>query len=211
MIENTNNYCTLYIVRHGETEWNVSHIVQGQSDSPLTDKGVEQVKNTAEEFKNIEFAAIFSSDSGRAQRSAEIIKLDRELAIMTSESLRERNYGGFEGRQSADFKNAIKEIREKINELSEAEQKVAKLADDIESDAEIVSRFITKLREISVAYPGKNVLVTCHGGPIRTFLEHVGYFKFGELPPGTMANAGYIKVLCDGIDFQVKQVKGINK
>ncbi len=169
------------------------------------------MRSTAEEFKNIDFAAIYSSDSGRAHRTAEIIKLDRELAIITTESLRERSYGSFEGHHSDDFKEAVKKTREKINELSEAERKVAKLADDIESDAEIISRVITKLREISVAYPGKNVLVTCHGGPIRTFLEHIGYYKFGELPPGTMANAGYIKVLCDGIDFRVEQVKGINK
>lgn len=204
-----NTYCTLYIVRHGETEWNINNIVQGHSDSPLTENGVTQVKKTAEELKDIDFAAIYSSDSGRAHKTANIIKLDRELAVITTAALRERNYGSFEGQASNDFKQKIHEAKEKISQLSEVERRVAKLAPDIESDAEIISRFITILREISVAHPGKNVLITCHGGPIRTFLEHVGYYQYGSLPPGSFANAAYIKVLCDGIDFEVKSVKGI--
>lgn len=209
MAENT-SYCTLYIVRHGETEWNASHIVQGQADSPLTNNGIEQVKRTAEELKDINFSAIYSSDSGRAHRTAEIIKQDRELAIITTAALRERNFGSFEGKESDVFKMAVQEIREKISLLSEEEQKNAKLAADVESDAEIVSRFITKLREISIAHLGDNILVASHGGPIRTFLEHVGYYKYGSLPPGAFSNAGYIKILCDGVDFQVKNVIGVN-
>lgn len=202
--------CTLYIMRHGETEWNVSHIVQGHTDSPLTKNGVRQVEETAAELKNINFAAIYSSDSGRARRTAEIARLDRELAIVTTSALRERHYGSFEGRESENFKKAVQEIKEKMSLLTEEERKNIRLADDVESDAEIVSRFITKLREISMAHLGSNVLIACHGGPIRTFLEHVGYYKFGSLPPGAFANAAYIRVLCDGVNFEVASVKGVN-
>ena len=47
------NYCTLYLVRHGETEWNVKGIVMGQKDSPLTGQGVFQAQATAQELKDI--------------------------------------------------------------------------------------------------------------------------------------------------------------
>ena len=83
--ENKENYCTLYLVRHGETEWNVKKINQGQSESALTEVGIEQAKETGEKLKHIKFDAIFSSDLSRTQRTAEIIKLDRELVIKTSE------------------------------------------------------------------------------------------------------------------------------
>ncbi|MBI2630816.1 histidine phosphatase family protein [Candidatus Nomurabacteria bacterium] len=56
------NYCTLYLVRHGETEWNVKKITQGQSESTLTENGIRQAEETAEKLKDIKFDAIFSSD-----------------------------------------------------------------------------------------------------------------------------------------------------
>ena len=48
-----NNKLKLYIVRHGQTEWNVLEKFQGQLNSPLTPEGIEKVKETAKELKNI--------------------------------------------------------------------------------------------------------------------------------------------------------------
>ncbi len=107
--------------------------------------------------------------------------------------------------------NNFNHIFEQLKTLPEDEQWRHKLSPDIESHEELISRFITKLREIAVAYTGKNVLVVSHGGPIRYLLMHLGYAKFGSLPAHSFSNAGYIKVLCDGIDFEVKEVKGIRK
>lgn len=203
------NYCTLYIVRHGETEWNKSGVVMGQKDSPLTAEGVEQAQATAEQLKDIHFDSIFSSDSLRAHRTAEIIKLERQLAIETSKLLRERSYGHFEGKSVAGYREAVKHLLEKAKRLPEKEQWKFKFGEDIESDEEVVSRFITQIREIAVSYPNKTVLIITHGGCIRTFLMHTGYFKYGELPAGSFQNAGYVKVLSDGVDFFIKEVKGI--
>ena len=209
MKENRENFCTLYIVRHGETEWNAAKITQGQTDSPLTNNGINQVLTTAKELKNIKFDAIYSSDLGRTKQTAEILKLERELAIKTSKALRERSYGRFESRPSTDFKEAFHDVRENIKQLCEEERVNFKFADDIESDAEIIARFITKLREISVAHPAQKILISTHGGPIRLLLLHIGYLKRSELPPGSIANAGYVKILCDGIDFFIQEVKAI--
>lgn len=77
----SNNYCTLYIARHGQTEWNAKGILMGQKDSPLTDLGVQQACDLAKELANVHFDAIFSSDLLRAQRTAQIVKLERDLAI----------------------------------------------------------------------------------------------------------------------------------
>ena len=61
MQEADKNYCTLYLARHGETEWNVARTVIGQKDSPLTEKGILQAEETAETLRNVKFDAIFSS------------------------------------------------------------------------------------------------------------------------------------------------------
>ena len=50
----------VYLLRHGETEWNVQRRVQGALDSPLTENGIQQVKNAAERLANVEFDAAFA-------------------------------------------------------------------------------------------------------------------------------------------------------
>ena len=211
MKQENKNLCTLYLVRHGETEWNKSGIVMGQSDSPLTEAGLEQAKTTAQELKDIHFDAIFSSDLHRAQRTAEIIKLERRLAIQTSKALRERTYGSWEGKIGEDYRKNFQHLFDKVKQLSEKEAKSFKFADDIESDEQVISRFIAQLREISVAYPDKTILVITHGGCIRTFLMHTGFVRWGELPVGSFSNAGYVKVQSDGVDFFIEEVKGVKK
>lgn len=206
---NKENYCNLYIVRHGETEWNVKNIIQGQSNSNLTEKGIEQAKKTGGELKDVNFDAIFSSDSTRAHNTAEIIKLDRELIIETSHLLRERNFGKFEGKHGDEFMEAFREKLKEKETLSDEEGWNFTVADDIETDEMIVSRFIIKLREIAVAYPNKTVLVVSHGGPIRMFLAKIGYAKREELVGGSFKNAGFVNVLSDGVDFILQSVKGV--
>lgn len=210
MNETEKNYCTLYLVRHGETEWNKNHTVMGQMDSPLTPEGVKQVETTAEELKDIHFDAIFSSDSPRTKRTAEIIKLDRQLAVQTSKLLRERNFGHYEGKPSADYHGAVKHLLAEREQLTEQEQWKFRFGDDMESDEELADRFIVQLREIAAAYPGKTVLVVTHGGCIRMFLIKSGYVKYGQLPGGAFRNAGYVKTLSDGVDFMIKKVNGIS-
>jgi len=206
---NKENYCNLYLVRHGETEWNVKNIIQGQSNSNLTDKGIEQAKSTGEELKDIHFDAIFSSDSTRAHDTAKIIKLDRELMIETSQLLRERNFGKFEGKHGSEFLEAFRKKLKEKETLSDEEEWNFTVSDDIETDEMIASRFIMKLREIAVAYTNKTVLVVSHGGPTKMFLAKIGYATRQELISGSLKNAGYINVLSDGVDFFIQKVKGV--
>jgi broad specificity phosphatase PhoE len=209
--EENKNLCTLYIVRHGETEWNVKGITQGQTNSSLTENGIQQARDTANDLKDINFDAIFSSDLTRTQHTAEIIKLDREIIIQTSRLLRERSFGSFEGKHRDDFLESLREKILEFNKLSEEESWIFRLADDVETDEELVDRFILKLREIAVAYPNKKVLVVSHGGPIRMFLVKVGYAAKSELTGGTFKNGAYVKVLSDGVDFFIKDIKGVVK
>lgn len=209
--EENSNLCTLYLVRHGETEWNVKGITQGQTNSSLTKKGKQQAQATANELKDIVFDTIFSSDLTRTQNTAEIIKLDREIIIQTSKLLRERSFGSFEGRHGDEFRETLKEKILEREKLSEEEGWSFRLAEDVETDEELVNRFLVQLREIAVAYSNKTVLVVSHGGPIRMFLSKIGYKTKKELSSGTFKNGGYVKVNSDGINFLIKDVQGVVK
>lgn len=210
--EDETNYCTMYIVRHGETEWNVAKINQGQSESILTKNGIKQAQETRHKLKDIHFDAIFSSDLSRCVDTAKIINLDHELVIETSKLLRERTYGKFEGLHDSEYKAVIQEkLKERESLATEEEYISFRLHEEVETDEELVRRFMLKLREIAVAYTGKTVLVVGHAGCIRNFLIHLGYVARKDLPGGSFKNAGYLKLTSDGVNFFIKEVEGIQK
>lgn len=205
-----NNYCTLYVVRHGRTEWNAQGRYQGQKDSPLTEQGIKQAKEVAQKLRHIKFDAIFSSDLLRAQRTAEIIALEHRLAVTTAEALRERNFGSVEGKTEREIREELKEVMEIFDTLPPEERYAFKFVEDMESDDEIATRLVTYIREMAVGYAGKTVLLVCHGGLMRAFLLKIGFATFDELPPKSIRNTAYFKLLSDGVDFFVKETDGIN-
>jgi len=204
-------YCTFYIVRHGETEWNAKKIIQGHKDSPLTETGIKQAKQTANIFKKIKFDEIYSSDLLRAKRTAEIIVLEKKMAVETTKLLRERKMGRFEGKKVKKMREGLKKQFEKVKTLSKEARLKFYWENGIETDEEIISRFITFLRETAVAYPHKNILIVTHGAIIRMFLVNLGWAEYDELSGTSIDNTGYIIIESDGVDFFIKEVAGINK
>lgn len=86
-----------YLVRHGETQFNTTHRLQGQCDSPLTETGKQQVMQTRMKLKNVCFDACYTSTSERARDTADILLQDRNLQAKWDERLKEVNFGAFEG------------------------------------------------------------------------------------------------------------------
>jgi len=101
------NELKLYIVRHGQTEWNVLEKFQGQLNSPLTLEGIEKVKKTAEKLKNIKFKAGYTSQMGRTFATAKIIlqnnnyeqekTSDQKLKLKKLPELNEIHFGEWQG------------------------------------------------------------------------------------------------------------------
>lgn len=201
-----NKYCTIYFVRHGQTDWNVKSIIQGHSDIPLNENGVSQAKKIAEKMTNVRFDAVFSSDLLRAKRTAEIIVLEKKLAVKTTEALRERFFGRFEGKDWRQYDREIVTLLKKYRKVGYDSKKAI-----METDSSMISRVITFLREIAVAYPGKTVLMVSHGGLMRTLLIHLGYGTYETLPPGSIGNLGYVKMRSDGVDFFISETSGVTR
>ena len=89
----------LIIVRHGETVWNAEGREMGQLDAPLTERGLDQIRQLADRIGREPVAAIYSSDIGRALRTAEAIAGTCHVAVQPEPGLRERNMGIFQGLQ----------------------------------------------------------------------------------------------------------------
>ncbi|MGJ8711763.1 2,3-diphosphoglycerate-dependent phosphoglycerate mutase GpmB [Pantoea agglomerans] len=88
----------VYLVRHGETVWNAERRIQGQSDSPLTEKGEQQAWQMGERVKHLGITHIIASDLGRTRRTAEIIADACGCSVTLDPRLRELNMGVLEKR-----------------------------------------------------------------------------------------------------------------
>lgn len=87
----------VYIVRHGETEWNAQGRIQGHSDIPLSDNGRAQAQSVAQRLSGIPFSVAYASDLSRTHETAEIILGDTATTLHTTPQLREYSKGVFEG------------------------------------------------------------------------------------------------------------------
>lgn len=199
----------IYIVRHAESEGNVRHILQGQADYPLSEKGKQQARMRAQNLAHVSFAAVFSSDLLRAHHTAEILATEHALVVVTKKTLRERNFGAFNGSAAGQFNEALKDLLAYRETLSHEERFSHKLAPDIESDAELMLRCTTFLREIAVAYPNEAVLVVTHSTVIKTLLIHLGRFTYEQSPDIYIKNTGYCVVECDGVELNVTELHDI--
>lgn len=199
-----NKYCHIYVVRHGQTDWNVQSIIQGHSDIPLNENGVMQAKQLTEKMTSVKFDAVFSSDLIRAKRTAEIIVLEKKLAVKTTEALRERFFGRFEGKDWRQYDREIVTLLKKYRKAGYDQKKAV-----METDESMVQRVIPFLREVAVGYSGKTVLMVSHGGLMRTLLIHLGFGTYETIPPGSIKNLGYVKLDSDGVDFFISGTSGI--
>lgn len=203
------NYCTLYIVRHAESVANFTNILGG--DYPLTKLGEAQASLLHDKLLKIPFAGIYSSDLVRSKRTAELLNIERNLTITSTEVLRERDFGKLDGKLTSEIQSELDSWSETISQMNKDERFNFHDRNGIESDASLIGRYFTFLREVSLANIGKNVLIVSHSNVMRTLLVHLGYATSLQLPRGSIENTGYMKLRSDGIEFFVEETVGINK
>ena len=139
----------IYIVRHGQTDWNLEGRYQGRIDIELNNKGEEQAKKISEKLKNVKFDKVISSPLKRAYKTAQII-CDKE--IETDKRLIERCNGKLEGKLKS-------EITFDINFNDTLENNMG-----IESITDFRLRINNFFEDIIKRYKGKNVLIVTHAG-----------------------------------------------
>ena len=138
----------IYIVRHGETQYNIEKRVQGWAQNPLNENGVTQAKKVAEKIAKLPIEHFYSSDLKRARQTAEIINEKLNLKIIYDERLREfRSYeemtGDLKDNLPSDF--AVNPHKYNAESLRDVFKRVKQFLDEL------------KAKRLD------NVLIVCHG------------------------------------------------
>lgn len=87
----------LYIMRHGKTDWNVRHKLQGRTDIPLNDEGRRMAAEAGRQYEDIHFDVCYSSPLVRAKETADIFLQGRNVPVYTDDRLVEMGFGIYEG------------------------------------------------------------------------------------------------------------------
>ncbi len=87
----------LYIIRHGKTDWNALHKLQGRTDIPLNDEGRKMAEEAGKLYRDVHFDVCFCSPLIRARETAEILLRGRNVPILTDNRLAEMGFGSYEG------------------------------------------------------------------------------------------------------------------
>lgn len=152
---------TLYLMRHGETMFNVRHLIQGWCDSPLTQNGQEQAKKAGQYFKDrhIEFDHVYSSTS---ERCCDTIELITSKPYVRLKGLKENFYGELEGES------------ERLNRhLTPKDCETFYLQYGGESSNDVKDRMLKTLTEIMEKEDHETVLAMSHSGACFNFLRGI--------------------------------------
>ncbi len=151
----------IYLVRHGQTDANLHHIVQGQTDTPLNASGIIQAKQVAEKLKKVSPEFVLSSDLKRAKQTAEIIAKACQSPIKFDSRLREMKLGNWEGKT---FEEVESDPSMKI--WNETPSKWKK--DGAETLQEVQERMVDAIYQFAELY--NTLIVVSHGIAISSFV-----------------------------------------
>ena len=160
----------VFLVRHGETEWNKLGKFQGCQDIPLSEEGIVQAQYLSKKF-NSNFDYIYTSPLKRALQTAEVIATNKKIKPSIINDLREINFGEWEGLTLKEISdNFPKEFNNWRNDKFEAPMCGGDL-----SLKKACERAKIAITEVADKHKGKKILIVSHGGIIKAGL--LGLFE----------------------------------
>jgi broad specificity phosphatase PhoE len=167
----------IYLVRHGETEWNKEGRSQGCSnDIPLSSIGVKQAEAIGERLKDEAIDMFFSSSLARAYETASIIAKHHNKDVVTHKEFMEISFGVFEGLRFDEIKERYKEEYEIWRDTPHIHK-----VPGAESLNSLKERSLTLLMEIINCNSDKNILVVSHGITIKILIASILGIDFANL------------------------------
>ncbi|CAH8771176.1 histidine phosphatase family protein [Paenibacillus dendritiformis] len=168
---------TLYLTRHGQTEWNVEERMQGHKDSPLTSLGVLQAEWLQQRLEPVPLDAVYSSSSLRAWRTARIVTGNKQVSIRPMDELMEINMGLWEGQHIEFIENQFAQQYFHFFNSPDLYQPTG-IGETYE---QLISRVIPAIDSIISRHQGKTVLIVTHRITLKTIMGYYGNTKLHEL------------------------------
>lgn len=223
---------TFYVVRHGKTMLNTTDRVQGWSDAVLTPDGEKVVTAAGKGLKDVDFGAAYSSDSGRAIQTANLILKESDKSadkkLQTDERFREFNFGSYEGdlnenmwtdiaksqgKTLEEWQSAGLSPKDFANSVAALDKKRVKEGENwpAEDYATIQARLKEGLTDVAKKESKKgdsNVLLVSHGLSIGALLDTIepGY----KLSSKGIQNASVTKITYKDGKFSIEDVNDMS-
>ena len=218
-----------YIVRHGQTEYNLNHLVQGWCDAPLTSEGVRDARRAGRGLARagVPFVRAYSSDLGRAIKTLDELLAARAEAApalaavpcMCDARIREWCYGDLEARPGACMRDALNAGFGRDMPFEELNERLAETADvikraDVSGKAEgwddISGRLRSFYRNVArsvASQGGGNVLVVTHSFVIRSTMYLIDPARVND--PVQIANASVTHVVYENGAFSLGEAASV--
>jgi broad specificity phosphatase PhoE len=166
------NQFLVTLVRHGETALNAQRLLQGQTDVPLSDVGIEQAEILGKHLSNVKFTRAYSSDLCRARETAELILRHSKnpITIKTDKRIRERCFGEAEGKHASEFMKEASKIGLNVIDYTprggETSSAVSLRAGSFFQE---LCELIDSLENVE----GEHALIVSHGGLMANLMRHL--------------------------------------
>ncbi len=189
----------LYIIRHGETDWNARHLFQGQINTSLNEKGEQQAREARKRIQELglSFDAVYSSPIDRALRTVEIVTgLDRSQ-IHTDARLLEMNFGPLD---ETPFDKASPMVGNLFCKPSAyVPPRGAESFPDVEKR---IASFLEDMRR----QPAERILAGCHGCTMRVIMQYVGYIKLDDIWNQPIGNCTILELTLESDRFRITEI-----
>lgn len=172
----------IYLVRHGETDWERQNRFEGRLDSPLTEHAEMNAKRRCAQLREVPFVAAISSSAGRALSTRNLLLGDRSVPRLTHAGVIDMHLGELEGMSEA---NARQLYPEALHDL--AVNPDSFVAPNGESFEDVQYRAVNAINQLARQYQGGSILVVSHAAVIATVACHFEkttlshFWKYGEV------------------------------
>ena len=173
----------VYVIRHGQTDWNLAEKPQGKTDIELNETGIEQAQKAKKEMDKYKIDLIYCSPLKRARKTAEIVNEDKKCNIIYEKALEERGFGDFEGKSREEIKNMIGNW-EKLHDY-----KINSNEGNVEPIQDLCNRVWNFLDEIKSKEKEKDILIVTHAGVCRAINAYFnGAYEGSSISIANMGN-----------------------
>lgn len=162
----------LYLIRHGETDWNIVKRLQGATDIPLNENGEKLARITGEGMRDIPLDLIFTSPLKRAYRTAELIRGERKIPIVEETRIREICFGDYEGLVSRSEGYSIPDPDFKFFFTKTECYRTPPNGESIDALLERTGDFLEDLKGRK-DLQDKTILISSHGAAVRALLSNI--------------------------------------
>lgn len=162
----------LYLIRHGETDWNTVKRLQGATDIPLNENGEKLARITGEGMRDIPLDLIFTSPLKRAYRTAELIRGERKIPIVEETRIREICFGDYEGLVSRSEGYSIPDPDFKFFFTKTECYRTPPNGESIDALLERTGDFLEDLKGRK-DLQDKTILISSHGAAVRALLSNI--------------------------------------